>query len=59
MTKKQIAAITKLVDEILEQRGLLKRSSLHPDIEKFAGMIPKDAEARQEYDEHLKQKHNG
>jgi hypothetical protein len=57
MTKKQIAAITKLVDEILEQRGLRKKHSLHPDIEKFAGMIPKDVEARKEYYEHIEKKH--
>ncbi len=31
--------------------------SFHPDIEKFAGMIPKEVEVRKEYYEHLEQKH--
>ena len=57
MNKKQIAEITKLVDQILEQRGLLKKHSLHPDVEKFSGMIPKEVEVRKEYYEHLEQKH--
>lgn len=57
MNKKQIAEIEKLIDQVLEQRGLLKKYSFHPDMEKFAGMIPKDVDARKEYYEHLKQKH--
>ncbi|NUO78571.1 hypothetical protein HUU05_00720 [candidate division KSB1 bacterium] len=57
MTKKQIAEITKLVDQILEQRGLLKKPSLHPDVEKFAGIIPKEVEVRKEYFEHIEEKH--
>ena len=57
MNKKQIAEIKKLVDQILAQRGLVKKYSIHPDIEKFAGMIPKDVDVRKEYYEHLEEKH--
>jgi len=57
MNKKQIAEIEKLIDEYLEQRRLIAKYSFHPDIERFAGMIPKEVEVRKEYYEHLEQKH--
>ena len=30
---------------------------LHPDIEQFKGLIPPDIDARQEYYDHLEEKH--
>jgi len=57
MNKKQITEIKKLIDQYLEQRRLSEKYSFHPDVERFAGMIPKEVEVRKEYYEHLEQKH--
>ncbi len=43
--------------QFLARRRLRAKYSFHPDIERFAGMIPKDVEVRKEYYEHIEEKH--
>ncbi len=48
--------VTELIDRYLRslQAGT---SAIHPEVERIAGVIPQEVDARSEYREHLRRKH--
>ena len=56
--KRHKVTISDLLATFVEHlRKTEEELSLHPDIKKFAGMIPKDVDVRKEYYEHIEKKH--
>jgi len=49
--------VAKLIEQFIKQLKMSEKYSFHPDIQKFAGMVPKDIDARREYYEYLEEKH--
>ena len=49
--------LTELIDSYLKRLRRSPQGELHPDILRFSGIIPSDAEARQEYRDAMEEKH--
>jgi len=55
--KRHQTTIAELFEQFIKQLRMSENYSFHPDIQKFAGMVPKDIDARREYYEYLEEKH--
>lgn len=49
--------ISQLMDYLIEQLQQSEEYVLHPDIQKFSGIVPGDVDAKQEYYEYLEEKY--
>lgn len=49
--------VSEVIDYFVKQLRVAEKYSFHPDIERFAGMIPKEVDVRKEYYEYLEEKH--
>jgi hypothetical protein len=49
--------VEELIDQFVKQLRSTEKYSFHPEMKKFAGIVPKDIDARKEYYEHLEEKH--
>ncbi len=55
--KRHQVSLAELIDQFVKQLRVAEKYSYHADIKKFAGLVPKDIDARREYYEHLEEKH--
>jgi len=55
--KRHQTTIEELVEQFIKRLRMHENYSFHPDIQKFAGIVPKDIDARREYYEYLEEKH--
>ncbi len=46
-----------LFEQLIKQLRMIENYSFHPDIQKFAGIIPCDADVKTSYYEYLEEKH--
>lgn len=49
--------LTELIDRYFKQLRLATSSSLHPDIQRFSGIIPSDVNSRSDYFDAMEEKH--
>jgi hypothetical protein len=49
--------VTELIDRYLRSLQIGSGSVLHPEVEKIAGLVPSEVDARAEYREHARRKH--
>jgi len=49
--------VEELIGQFVKQLRIAEKYSHHPDIKKFAGIIPPDVDVRSEYYEYLEEKH--
>jgi len=56
-TKRHKITVTELIDQYLKQLRMVERYSLHPDIEKFTGIVRDGIDAKSAYYEHIEGKH--
>jgi hypothetical protein len=49
--------VAELIDQFINQLRVAERYSHHPEIEKFAGILPADIDAEKEYYDHIEEKH--
>jgi len=56
-TERHKLTVAELFYQFVKQLQRIEKYSFHPDIKKFAGMIPKDVDVRKEYYEYLEEKH--
>lgn len=50
-------SVDELIDRYVKRLRIQKTNALHPDIERFSGIIPADIDAEKVYKEHLLKKH--
>lgn len=55
--EKNKITISDLIVHFVEQLRKVEKYSHHPDIDKFAGIIPLDIDVQREYHDHLEAKH--
>jgi len=55
--KRHKITIEEIFEQFIKQLRMYENYSFHPDIQKFAGIVPKDIDARREYYEYLEEKH--
>ena len=55
--RKHGVTVTALIDRYFSRLQAAAPSSIHPEVARFAGLVPEHADARQLYQEHLEGKH--
>ncbi|MFQ5628526.1 MAG: DUF6364 family protein [bacterium] len=50
-------SVSQLIDHYAKQLQITEKYSHHPDIKKFAGIVPNDIEAQKAYYEAMEEKH--
>lgn len=55
--EKHQVTVEELIDQFVKQLRIAEKYSYHPEIKTFAGIVPKNIDARKEYYEHLEKKH--
>ena len=49
--------VTALIDRYFSRLQSIDPTTLHPDVERFAGLVPEDVDARKLHREHVRSKH--